>query len=742
MKIHEYQGKQILREFGVPVPRGIPAFTVDEAVKAAQELGGPVWVVKAQIHAGGRGKGGGVKVAKSLEQVREYASQILGMQLITHQTSPAGQKVRRLFIEDGADIKKELYVSMVLDRGTQRVALLASAEGGMDIEEVAHKNPEAIKKVFIDPGLGLTDAQCDEIAGSVGIPSESFIEARKCLQGLYNAFIDKDAALAEINPLVVTGNGSVIALDAKFNFDANALYRHPDIVAMRDLDEEDPAEIEASKFDLAYISLDGNIGCLVNGAGLAMATMDTIKLYGGEPANFLDVGGGATTEKVTEAFKIMLKNPNLKAILVNIFGGIMKCDTIAEGVVAASKAVGLKVPLVVRMKGTNEDLGKEILAKSGLPIIVANNMGEAAEKVVAAAKGVKPGPAVAATAALATGVVSAAATKAAAAASAGASASAAGASAPTAVSAASKPLEPSAPASGWMKWLLVIVCAILAALLLRQCSQPKEVPVAPVAPTVAAVATTPEPKVVEAPKAVVASFGKWAAIAAGDKVSLEGAVKDQPAKDALLGAAKAAFGDGNVTDKLTLDAALPAFSFAGKWADVFDWLKGKALTLAFDGKGVKASGEMGDAVLKDAEAKLKAALGEGVDWTSDLKAKAMTAADAFKAGAKTFKLDVNFDSGSARIRADSTKDLTDLAELIKDGKTKGEVGGHTDNVGQPQSNLSLSQERAISVVAYLVGKGVPKDVLTAKGYGDSKPVAANDTAENKQRNRRVEFVAQ
>ena len=483
MKIHEYQGKQILREFGVPVPRGIPAFTVDEAVKAAQELGGPVWVVKAQIHAGGRGKGGGVKVAKSIEQVREYASQILGMQLITHQTSPAGQKVRRLFIEDGADIKKELYVSMVLDRGTQRVALLASSEGGMDIEEVAHSNPDAIKKVFIDPGLGLTDAQCDEISGAIGIPSESFVEARKCLQGLYHVFIDKDAALAEINPLVVTGNGSVIALDAKFNFDANALYRHPDIVAMRDLDEEDPAEIEASKFDLAYISLDGNIGCLVNGAGLAMATMDTIKLYGGEPANFLDVGGGATTEKVTEAFKIMLKNPNLKAILVNIFGGIMKCDTIAEGVVAASKTVGLKVPLVVRMKGTNEDLGKEILAKSGLPIIVANNMGEAAEKVVAAAKGVKAGPAVAATAALATGVVSAAATK-------------ATAAAPAAIAATSKPLEPSAPASGWMKWLLIIASAILAAFLLRQCSQPKQAPVAPAAP-----ATPAAPKAVEPPKA-------------------------------------------------------------------------------------------------------------------------------------------------------------------------------------------------------------------------------------------------
>ena len=474
MKIHEYQGKQILREFGVPVPRGIPAFTVDEAVKAAQELGGPVWVVKAQIHAGGRGKGGGVKVAKSIEEVREKAAAILGMQLITHQTSPQGQKVRRLFIEDGADIKKELYVSMVLDRGTQRVALLASSEGGMDIEEVAHKNPDAIKKVFIDPGLGLTDAQCDEVSGGIGIPPASFGEARKCLQGLYAAFIDKDASLAEINPLIVTGDGKVVALDAKFNFDSNALFRHPDIVAMRDLDEEDPAEIEASKFDLAYISLDGDIGCLVNGAGLAMSTMDTIKLYGGEPANFLDVGGGATTEKVTEAFKIMLKNPNLKAILVNIFGGIMKCDTIAEGVVAASKAVGLKVPLVVRMKGTNEDLGKEILAKSGLPIITANNMGEAAEKVVAAAKGYKPGASPSPAPAPAAAAVAPAAATAA---------------------AAAKPLEPSAPAAGWMKWLALIVAAGLAGLLIKTYSTPKEAPKAPEAPKAAGEA----PKV-EAPK--------------------------------------------------------------------------------------------------------------------------------------------------------------------------------------------------------------------------------------------------
>ena len=387
MKIHEYQGKEIFRRYGMAVPRGVPAFSVDEAVRAAKSLGGSVWVVKAQIHAGGRGKGGGVKLARSIDEVRSLASEILGMQLKTHQTGPAGQKVRRLLVEEGADIRKELYVGMVVDRATQRVALMASSEGGMDIEEVAAKTPEKIHQVFVDPRTGLTDAEADDVARRIGVPASSVPAARAMLQGLYKAFDETDASLAEINPLILTGDGRVIALDAKLNFDSNALFRHADIVEMRDLDEEDPAEIEASKYDLSYISLDGDIGCLVNGAGLAMATMDTIKLYGGEPANFLDVGGGATAEKVTEAFKIMLRNPNLKAILVNIFGGIMKCDTIAEGVVAASRAVGLEVPLVVRMKGTNEDLGKKILAESGLPIITANNMAEAAERVVAAARG-------------------------------------------------------------------------------------------------------------------------------------------------------------------------------------------------------------------------------------------------------------------------------------------------------------------------------------------------------------------
>jgi succinyl-CoA synthetase beta subunit len=386
MKIHEYQGKEILRQFGVPVPRGIAAFTVQEAIEAAQKLGGPIWVVKAQIHAGGRGKGGGVKVAKSIDDVKRLAGEILGMQLKTHQTGPEGQKVRRLYIEDGADIQQEYYVSVVTDRATQKVAFIASSEGGMNIEEVAHDTPEKIITLFADPAQGLTAAQAKELADRIGIPADSTSQAVDVFQKLYKCYMDTDASLVEINPLNRDSKGNIIALDAKFNFDSNALFRHPEIVAYRDLDEEDAAEVEASKFDLAYISLDGNIGCLVNGAGLAMATMDTIKLYGGEPANFLDVGGGATPEKVTEAFKIMLKNPKVEAILVNIFGGIMKCDTIATGIITACKATNLSVPLVVRMKGTNEELGKQMLKDSGLPIISADSMAEAAEKIMAAVK--------------------------------------------------------------------------------------------------------------------------------------------------------------------------------------------------------------------------------------------------------------------------------------------------------------------------------------------------------------------
>ena len=386
MKIHEYQGKELLQKYGVVVPRGIFCQSVDDAVKAAQTLGGDIWVVKAQIHAGGRGKGGGVKLARSLDDVRTHANNILGMQLVTHQTGPQGQKVRRLLIAEGVDIKKEYYVAALTDRASQKVVMMASSEGGMDIEEVAHATPEKILKVFIDPATGLTDAQALELAQGIGIPAGSIERAVAAFKGLYTCYMETDASLAEINPLILEGDGAIKAIDAKFVFDSNALYRQLEIQAMRDFDEEDPDEIEASKFDLAYISLDGNIGCLVNGAGLAMATMDTIKLFGAEPANFLDVGGGATTEKVTEAFKIMLKNPKVKGILVNIFGGIMRCDTIANGVVAAARETHLSVPLVVRMKGTNEELGKQILRESGLPIISADTMAEAAQKIVDAVK--------------------------------------------------------------------------------------------------------------------------------------------------------------------------------------------------------------------------------------------------------------------------------------------------------------------------------------------------------------------
>ncbi len=384
MNIHEYQGKEVFRKFGVPTPRGIPAFSVDEAVKAAESLGGKVWVVKAQIHAGGRGKGGGVKVAKSMDEVKDLAGKILGMQLVTHQTGPEGRKVRRLLVEEGADIRKELYVALVVDRVTQRATMMASSEGGMDIEEVAAHTPEKIHRVAIDPKTGLKDAEAEDIARKIGVPEGSVGEARDLLKNLYRVFDECDCSLAEVNPLIVTGEGKVIALDAKLNFDSNALFRHPEIVAYRDLDEEDPKEGQAREYDLSYIALEGNIGCMVNGAGLAMATMDVIQLSGGKPANFLDVGGGADEAKVTAAFKIILADPAVKAVLVNIFGGIMKCDVIANGVVAAARQVGLSIPLVVRLEGTNVELGKEILAKSGLAITTADDLGDAAKKAVAA----------------------------------------------------------------------------------------------------------------------------------------------------------------------------------------------------------------------------------------------------------------------------------------------------------------------------------------------------------------------
>ncbi|WP_423410016.1 ADP-forming succinate--CoA ligase subunit beta [Heyndrickxia sp. MSNUG] len=386
MNVHEYQGKEILRKYGVKVPNGKVAFTVEEAVEAAQELGSSVVVVKAQIHAGGRGKAGGVKVAKNLDEVRTYATEILGKTLVTHQTGPEGKEVKRLLIEEGCDIKKEYYVGLVLDRATARVVLMASEEGGTEIEEVAEATPEKIFKEEIDPVVGLMPYQARRIAFNINIPKELVNQAVKFMMGLYNAYIEKDCSIAEINPLVVTGDGQVMALDAKLNFDANALYRQKDILEYRDLEEEDAKEIEASKYDLSYISLDGNIGCMVNGAGLAMATMDIVKHYGGDPANFLDVGGGATAEKVTEAFKIILSDPNVKGIFVNIFGGIMKCDVIATGVVEAAKQVGLEVPLVVRLEGTNVDLGKQILNESGLNIIAAESMADGAEKIVSLVK--------------------------------------------------------------------------------------------------------------------------------------------------------------------------------------------------------------------------------------------------------------------------------------------------------------------------------------------------------------------
>ncbi|MDE1450949.1 ADP-forming succinate--CoA ligase subunit beta [Bacillus paralicheniformis] len=386
MNIHEYQGKEVLRQYGVAVPEGKVAFTADEAVKAAEALSSSVYVVKAQIHAGGRGKAGGVKIAKSKEEVKAYADELLGKTLVTHQTGPDGQQIKRLLIEEGCDIKKEHYVGLVLDRATSRIVLMASEEGGTEIEEVAEKTPEKIVKEVIDPAVGLQGYQARKIAFAINIPKELVGQAVKFMMGLYKAFTEKDCSIAEINPLVVTGDGKVMALDAKLNFDSNALYRQKDILEYRDLDEEDPKEIEASKYDLSYISLDGNIGCMVNGAGLAMSTMDIIKHYGGEPANFLDVGGGATAEKVTEAFKIILSDQNVKGIFVNIFGGIMKCDVIAEGVVEATKQVGLTLPLVVRLEGTNVDLGKKILDDSGLNITSAESMADGAQKIVSLVK--------------------------------------------------------------------------------------------------------------------------------------------------------------------------------------------------------------------------------------------------------------------------------------------------------------------------------------------------------------------
>jgi len=384
MNIHEYQAKALLKDYGVAVPRGQVAYTPEEAEVAARELGGPVWVVKAQIHAGGRGKGGGVKLAKSVEEVRQLANQILGMTLVTHQTGPEGRQVRRVYVEEGCEIARELYLGAVIDRAASRVTLMASTEGGVEIEEVAARSPDKIIKIAIDPAVGFQPFHGRQIAFRLGLEGKQVARAVAFIRGLCRAFTELDASLIEINPLVVTASGELTALDAKMNFDSNALYRQPRVVELRDLDEEDPHEIEASRHELNYIKLDGDIGCMVNGAGLAMATMDIIKLYGGAPANFLDVGGGATKERVTAAFKLLLSDPKVEGVLINIFGGIMRCDVIAEGVVAAAREVNLAVPLVVRLEGTNVELGKQILSESGLAITAAGDLAEAAEKIVAA----------------------------------------------------------------------------------------------------------------------------------------------------------------------------------------------------------------------------------------------------------------------------------------------------------------------------------------------------------------------
>lgn len=387
MNIHEYQAKSLLSDFGVAVPKGRIAFTVDQAISGAQELGGSIWVVKAQIHAGGRGKGGGVKVVSSIEDLQAAANDILGMQLVTHQTGPGGRCVKRIYIEEGCDIARELYLGMLVDRGSSRITVIASTEGGMDIEEVAANTPEKIIRVMIDPATGLQPFHARKLAYGLNLSGGQVRSAVKFMLGMYQAFTKLDASMVEINPLVVTAGGDLIALDAKMNFDSNALYRQPRIIDLRDEDEENPAEAKASEHDLNYIKLDGDIGCMVNGAGLAMATMDIIQLYGSSPANFLDVGGGATTERVTEAFKIILSDDNVKGILVNIFGGIMRCDVIAEGIVAGAREAKLDVPLVVRLEGTNVDMGKRILAESQLPIVLADDLDDAARKVVQVVNG-------------------------------------------------------------------------------------------------------------------------------------------------------------------------------------------------------------------------------------------------------------------------------------------------------------------------------------------------------------------
>ena len=745
MKIHEYQGKEILKKYGVPVPRAIPAFSVDDAIKAAQALGGSVWVVKAQIHAGGRGKGGGVKVAKSMDEVKQYAEQILGMQLVTHQTGPEGQKVRRLLIEEGADIQKEYYLGMVIDRATQKVCVMASSEGGMNIEEVAEHTPELIHKLFVNPVTGVTDDEGDELAVRMGMPAECVQQARTTIQKLYQAFVETDADLAEINPLITTGDHRVVALDAKMNFDSNALYRHPEIVEMRDLDEEDPAEIEASKHDLAYISLDGNIGCLVNGAGLAMATMDTIKLYGGEPANFLDVGGGASTEKVTEAFKIMLKNPNLKAILVNIFGGIMKCDVIAEGVIAAAKQVHLQVPLVVRMKGTNEDLGKKMLAESGLPIITADTMAQAAERVVAAADG-KPIPTGDGLSHFGkTGLV-------------------AGTVASVASVAATVGDKVGDVAEGVVDTVKDVTgdAIDLAGNAIHAVND------------AAGDAVEVVGDILEGTVDVVKDLAGGAAHLAGDAAgavtgAVTGAVAGAGAALGTVGSGAGKVGgglwgfikrfwwlvllfllalwllsrcSGQPTSVETTAPAVSASTSATPVAltldaGLVDLFKSKGASIGLSGNRLTLAGEVeSDAVKTQLLSAVKTTY---VNQIVEINDSALWVKNAVASLGAT-KLNVEFGAGVSEVPASAYEHLKEFAAQLKQNNTKGEVLGHSDSAGNEQANLLLSDARAKAVMIYMVAQGVPEANLTAKGYGSVHPIASNDTEDGRARNRRVEFM--
>jgi succinyl-CoA synthetase beta subunit len=697
MKIHEYQGKEVLQQYGVPVPRGYAAFSIEEAVAMAQKLGGAVWVVKAQIHAGGRGKGGGVKVAKSLEDVRRFAAEILGMQLKTHQTGPEGQSVRRLYIEEGANIQKEYYLSVVTDRATQRIALMGSSEGGMDIEAVAKQYPEKIITVYADTQTGLLNDDAHLLAKGMGIPEGSIAQAVDIFQKLYTCYMATDASLLEINPLNCDHQGRLMALDAKFNFDPNALFRQPKIVAYRDFDEEEPAEIEAKKSDLAYIQLDGNIGCLVNGAGLAMATMDSIQLHGGTPANFLDVGGGATAEKVTDAFKIMLKNPNIKGILVNIFGGIMKCDTIATGVIQACKAVDLKVPLVVRMKGTNEMLGKQMLADSGLPIISADSMTDASKKIVAAVNQNLTAPAMLATASSVAnftntnhttfkdrmnieknidkninanvnlnnlddddGLFETNST----------------------VTNHAVDMDESSNKPSMLRWLWLTLGAL--ALL-----------------------------------AVAGYFLRsWLVSAKTDSAkkivttAIPAMIVNSPEK-ALL-----------VTTPLPITPTTPTVTTA------------QPQVVAPTVIPVTA------AVVNAPAVSTLSPVPNVIQKTPHLPVATLTTATA-QCNHTALAADVQFLTASATLTPESITALSAMAKTMATCSTiKVEVAGHTDSSGHVERHQKLSQNRADAVVVALVNAGVAANRLSAKGYGSSKPIADNNTIEGQRKNRRVEFVAQ